>query len=70
MKIRQVVCDECRRKEDLKYNGEHWLIPTDWVEMYSDQQAQTLDIHLCNDCKPVSIKKPKKVKKGSYKTTA
>jgi hypothetical protein len=57
MKNHEVVCDGCRRKAPLEYNGEHWLIPRLWVAIWCDHQAHALDIHLCDNCKPQPIKK-------------
>lgn len=52
MKIHEVKCDECKKKAPLKYNREHWLPPQGWVELYDDNLAQMVDVHLCPECKP------------------
>ena len=60
MNIHKVKCDYCGKTADLKYNGEHWLIPKDWAQLWDDEKAHCVDIHICELCKP----KPKKVKKS------
>lgn len=61
MVIHQVECDKCGNIADLKYNGEHWLTPKGWVQLYDDNEAKMLDRHLCVDCNPCEDKpaKPK-----------
>ena len=58
MKIHQVKCDLCGRREDLEYNGEHWLHPQGWRQLYDDRAARTVDQHICWACIP----NPKKEK--------
>jgi hypothetical protein len=59
MTLHKVKCDYCSKQADLKYNGEHWLAPKGWLQMYDDDLAHTVDAHACPDCKPKSTK-PKK----------
>ncbi len=63
MTIHEVKCDYCSKKEPLKYNGEHWLVPANWFQFYNDALARTVDSHSCPDCLP------KKKKAKNEKTT-
>lgn len=60
MKIHEVKCDYCGKQEPLKYNGEHWLMPPEWVELYDDQKARTLNEHICPKCRPKAKKSKEK----------
>lgn len=42
----------CKEKVKALYNGEHYLPPIGWVQLYDENQAQCLDYHLCPDCRP------------------
>lgn len=59
MKVFEYKCDLCGRKAPAKYNGEHWLVPVGWVQLWDDNLARTIDEHICSNCKP----KPKKAKR-------
>jgi hypothetical protein len=57
MLIHEVKCDYCKIKAPLKYNGEHWLVPKDWMQGFDDEKAVTLDLHVCPKCKPKPSKR-------------
>lgn len=57
--IHELKCDWCNKRTALKYNGEHWLPPTGWAQLWDDNKAQTEDEHMCPECRPKLIKKPK-----------
>ena len=47
-KLHIVKCDACKTNADLKWNGEHHLIPEGWVECFNhDVRSQG---HLCPTC--------------------
>ena len=48
--IHKVKCDFCRTTVNLKWNSEHWIIPTNWSELITDGRME--DEHICNKCKP------------------
>jgi hypothetical protein len=58
MKLHEVKCDSCEEKAPLKYNGEHWLVPVGWMELYDENEAKNIDIHVCKKC--ISLKKGNK----------
>lgn len=64
MKKYLVQCDRCTNLVHMKYNGEHWLAPEGWVELYDDLNAKMLDKHLCPTCNPVV--KPQPTPKGEH----
>jgi hypothetical protein len=64
MRIHQVQCDYCKAKADLKYNGEHYLIPTDWRELFDDHRVYATNEHACPKCLPPKRKKKDETKKG------
>lgn len=47
-----VICDKCKTKADLKYNGEHYLPPEGWLELWDSNKAELIDQHLCPKCAP------------------
>lgn len=61
--VYEVKCDTCKLKANLKYNGEHWLIPKDWVCLYDDHLAEKTGEHLCQACRPKIKKKPQEAAK-------
>lgn len=50
MKKHLVICDKCKAKLNLKYNGEHFLVPQGWIEFYDENKGQMMGIHLCEPC--------------------
>jgi len=50
--IHEVECDKCKKRAPLKYNGEHWLTPDDWLELF-DNKVYSKG-HICNDCNPLN----------------
>lgn len=50
--IHQFKCNGCNRRVPAHYNGEHYLPPTDWVELWDDNKAEMTDQHLCPECRP------------------
>ena len=56
--IHEFKCNQCGKREPATYNGEHWLMPHGWGQLYDDAMAQTIDEHLCRFCRP----RPKKSK--------
>jgi hypothetical protein len=56
-RIYEVKCDHCGKREAMAYNGEHWLTPKDWAQLYDDKQAKCVDEHLCPECRPKKVKK-------------
>jgi hypothetical protein len=50
-------CDACCKTVPATYNGEHWLPPHGWVEIFDIHRAQTTGEHLCEKCKPVRRRK-------------
>lgn len=54
--IHEFKCDYCNKREKAKWNGEHWLMPDGWAQLYCDKAATTLDNHACPKCLP----KPKR----------
>jgi phage terminase large subunit GpA-like protein len=46
--IHEVICNKCGTKNALKWNGEHWLFPLDWVELI-DSDAYHRG-HFCEKC--------------------
>lgn len=58
--IHKVKCDMCGVVAKLKWNGEHWLIPENWVKLFDDSKMHSLDEHICDKCRPK--KKPSKTK--------
>lgn len=59
MKIHRVYCDKCKRSADLKWNGEHWLCPKDWTELFDEAEIGPLNIHLCQYCTVTPMSPPK-----------
>lgn len=59
MKLFQVRCDCCGIKNYLNYNGEHWLIPEDWVELHLERSG-SVDEHRCATCRNLKITKLRK----------
>lgn len=59
-RINEFKCDTCNKRAKAKYNGEHWLAPQGWVQLYDDNKADMLDIHMCDVCKPKPRKKKEK----------
>ncbi len=54
-------CDWCLRRVKVTYNGEHYLPPQGWVQLYDPTTALTLDLHTCEKCfKDPRTKKAKK----------
>lgn len=47
-------CDKCGVRADAKWNGEHWLPPADWVTLLDDKKNLSVDMHLCDDCDPLT----------------
>jgi hypothetical protein len=64
MLIHEVKCDYCGAKAKLCWNGEHFLTPKGWGQIYDDNEAQVLDQHICPKCCP----KPKKEVKSESKS--
>ena len=60
MKLFLIQCDNCTQRDHMKYNGEHWLAPQNWVQLYDDFNAKDLDKHLCPICNPVFKPEPSK----------
>lgn len=54
------TCNRCENKIDAKYNGEHFLPPEGWMELYDPLTAKTLDIHLCKRCTTRAIEQEPK----------
>lgn len=52
-----VICDSCKAKSNLSYNGEHYLPPKGWMELYDDNLARHTEVHLCPKCHPKAKKK-------------
>lgn len=53
-------CDNCLRKVKANYNGEHYLPPSGWIQLYDPNEARCKDLHLCEICfKPVLHRKTK-----------
>ena len=50
--IRAIKCDNCLIRVQPKFNGEHWLPPIGWVEIYNPDLAENTGQHLCPKCKP------------------
>lgn len=46
--IHKFRCDCCKIEVDAGYNGEHYLPPVDWVELF-DRDVYSKG-HLCNVC--------------------
>lgn len=57
-KKHEIVCDRCGTIAPLKFNGEHWLPASEWVEFYHESRAQMLGIHLCNLCFERALERP------------
>ena len=45
-------CDKCPKRARAKWNGETFLNPVGWTQLYDDVSAMTLDLHLCEKCSP------------------
>ena len=50
--IRHIKCDKCGIKVVPEYNGEHWLPPDDWAEIFETGAAMCTGEHLCPKCRP------------------
>lgn len=50
--IHEFKCDACKRKVTAKYNGEHFLPPDGWVQLYCDNLAEMTGEHICDKCRP------------------
>jgi len=59
MKIFKVKCDYCNTTADLKYNGEHWLMPKGWAQLWDEETARCVEVHICPSCKPKEKKASK-----------
>ena len=59
-----IICDYCNNKAKLKYNGEHWLPPEGWFDLWCPNLAQEAKQHVCPKCAP---KKPKENKINEQK---
>lgn len=58
MKINEFKCDNCGKREPSNYNGEHYISPLGWYQLYCDHLAEViLNIHICPECVPFKIKK-------------
>jgi hypothetical protein len=64
MKLYLVQCDKCRTRQSMKWNGEHWLAPEGWAQLYDDFLSQDLNRHLCPTCSPVVKVKEKPTKRS------
>ena len=58
--IHEFKCDSCKTKVKSIWNGEHYLPPHGWVELFDVNFARATGEHLCPKCTP---KKPKRSKK-------
>lgn len=50
--IHEFKCDSCKLKVPAKYNGEHYLPPHNWVELFDTNRSIATGEHLCNNCLP------------------
>jgi predicted RNA-binding Zn-ribbon protein involved in translation (DUF1610 family) len=50
MKKHTVVCSLCNKESSMSYNGEHFLCPEGWYELYDDHKSIMSDIHICDKC--------------------
>lgn len=55
--IHQFKCDKCKTRANAYYNGEHYLHPEGWYQLYCNILARTVDLHLCPKCAPTKPKK-------------
>ncbi len=46
----EVICDHCQCVASLRNNGEHWLAPEKWTQLYDDNLACMKDVHICLKC--------------------
>lgn len=57
-----VSCDMCSRAVDALYNGEHYLAPDTWRELYTIHGDCTGE-HLCDECIAKFVNNKEKIKK-------
>ena len=65
--IHEYKCDYCLARAPLKYNGEHWLPPIGWTNLYDFNKAEHEKIHVCPSCRPNPVGRSKDPKKGDAK---
>lgn len=60
MKQFLVKCDVCEAVAKLKYNGEHYLAPAGWYQLYDDEKSDPIDFFICPKCKMNRLKPEEK----------
>lgn len=58
MLIHEVKCDGCKTKAKLEWNGDNWITPPEWVDLWDDHAAKKTGDHLCPKCRPKTKRKP------------
>lgn len=61
--IHEFKCNYCGKRAAAKYNGEHYLAPNGWLQLYDDNLAHAIDQHVCDSCRPQKRKSRSKAKK-------
>ena len=60
MRKHKIECNRCHKEEDLKWNGEHFLMPDSWFVLKSvtSMGITIVDWELCSECGQRALEKP------------